>query len=176
MDGLELLEGLCERVERLELVLGDVGTVSDVGFCEMLVSVMRELQKVEQGYSERLLELVGIYALGDHEGGEDHETKLQAVLSRYDEIFRSLKELRKLDIAYRELAKQEMDSRAAVVEIRGLQRIPELVEACNRQLVRSLSLVQRFVSWNVQTNELFCELNSRLERLEREIESMCDYV
>ncbi|QLL30369.1 hypothetical protein HG536_0A01860 [Torulaspora globosa] len=179
MEASEMLEGLCERVERLEVVLGEVGPLSDDDLCEKVASVTRELQRVfreGQEYSEHLLQLLEIYALGDHERGEDHEVKLQAILSRYDEIFRSLKELRKLDVAYQELSKQEMDSRIPVVEIGKVQQLPALMEACNRQLVRSLSLVQRFASWNVQTNELFCELNNRLKMLERDIDSMSDYV
>lgn len=179
MEASEVLEGLCERAERLETVLGDVGLVGGDGLCEVVASVTREVRRVfreGRGYSEHLLGLLEIYALGDHGTSEECETKLHAILSRYDEILRSLKELRKLDVACQDLAKQEWDGRVPVVEIKKLQQLPELVEACNRQLVWSLSLVQRFVSWNVQANELSCELNGRLKELERAIESMSDYV
>lgn len=166
-----MLEGLCERLGGLELALGDVDSLRDGGLCELLVSLTRELQRVlKEGhdYSEQFLQLLETFGRGDHKRRDDDLERLHAVLSRYDEILRTLKALTKLDVVYQAIARPEAAVSTPVVEIRGLEQLPLLIDTCNRQLVWSLSLVQRFLAWNIANNELFSGIDARLKTLDND--------
>lgn len=175
MESSEVLEGLTDRVEALELVVGNVDGLVDEGLVKKVAFVACELRKVlrdGRGYSDQLWQLLEVYAAGDHGREEDHLVMLHTILGRFSEIRGTLRELQKLDMACSELARQDVAGRTDVVEIDKLVQLPGLAETCNRLLVRTLSLVQRFIAWNEHYNEFYREFEGKVRQLENEIDSI----
>lgn len=177
MSTSEAIDELCRRVDSIELALGDTSDLQDGELCSKLIFVTQELRRLfREGhhYSEDLLELLKAYASHDHERSENYLERLYTVTSCHDRMNKSLRDLRMLETAYRNLFKFDHlidNNQATVVKIQRLCDLPQLMNACNILLVNSLSLAERFMAWNVRSNEYFYHLNARLNKLEDDIDS-----
>ena len=171
MKSYEVLDGLFGRVERLELAIGDVNKLEEKELSSELASVEREVRRlVREGreYSDELMQLIQAYAVKDHSIQEDYLERLQTLLSSYE----VLRDLQKLDIVYEDLVQMESLEKVSPVQIYRIQELPKLLEACSGLLVRSLALAQRFIAWNVRSNEFLSGLDHKMKELEGKIDAM----
>lgn len=175
MKSYEVLDGLFGRVERLELAIGDVNKLEEKELSSELASVEREVRRlVREGreYSDELMQLIQAYAVKDHSIQEDYLERLQTLLSSYETVAQVLRDLQKLDIVYEDLVQMESLEKVSPVQIYRIQELPKLLEACSGLLVRSLALAQRFIAWNVRSNEFLSGLDHKMKELEGKIDAM----
>lgn len=159
------IETFDSRLIVLEEALGDFGDVDLHRAVELMTVKVRRMFYQGQNYSEQLMGLLDGFS--ENKTIDAFERKFRVVMSCYEGLKRSLKDLDQLESLMGNLDKtlEAAWGKNSVVELDSVKELPNLMNKCNSLLVHSILVARRFMEINLRFNEFWISADQRLDRL-----------
>ncbi|CAI4045571.1 hypothetical protein SKDZ_12G0120 [Saccharomyces kudriavzevii ZP591] len=174
MTGCELVEALEDRCYRLEGALGTgYSKNADVSVqLDKLYAQLHDLYFQSLKYSQNLLELLNVFIVEDV-GDTSTPDDIHIFTSCFDDIYSLYSKFDDLNNQYMEFSQTGENSfdqipfKDANTQTQHIKELPGLVKNCNVMILRSMTILNRFIEWNIEVNGFFQFQRKRLLNLQK---------